>query len=174
MAFVLPLLPALGAAVGATGATAAGLSVASTAVSALGVGAQALAAKNSADFQAKLANVQAKQAQAQASVKASEVARETRQTTAAMRAGALQNGFDLSGSMADILDQSERQGQLDYLTAVYDGSVQATGLRATAKNFKRQGKNAIIGGVLGMGAQALGGVADIYKMRGNSISVTGT
>lgn len=174
MAFVLPLLPLLGAA-GAAGGTAASVAgIAGTAMSVLGVGAQALAAHNSAEFQAKLAQTQAKQVQDQASVKASEVARNTRQESASIRAGALQSGFDLSGSMADILDQSERQGQLDYLTAVYDGSVQATGLRATASNYKRQGKNAIIGGVLGMGAQALGGVADAYRARSNSISVAGT
>lgn len=142
--------------------------------SAIGVGAQALATHNSAEFQAKLAKLQARQVQDQASVKASEVARDTRERTAEMRAGALQSGFDLGGSMADILDQTERQGQLDYLTAVYDGSVQATGLRATAKNFKRQASNALIQGVIGMGSQALGGVSDFYKMRGNSISVTGT
>lgn len=142
--------------------------------SAIGVGAQALAAHNSAEFQAKLAKTQARQAQDQASVKASEIARDTRQQTAAVRAGALQNGFDLGGSMADILDQTERSGHLDYLTAVYDGSVQATGLRATARNYKNVARNAVIQGAIGMGTQALGGVSDFYKMRGNSISVTGT
>lgn len=93
---------------------------------------------------------------------------------AATRAGALQNGFELTGSMNDLLDQTDRQGQLDYLTAVYDGSVQATGLNASAKLYKNQATNALIGGALGMGSKALGGVADVYRMRGSSISVSGT
>lgn len=176
MAFVVPLLATLGTTVGASAGTAVavGATVASTAVAALGTGASALASANSAEFQAKLAKQQAQQAGDQAAVKASEVAREGRQRTAALRAGALQNGFELTGSMGDLLQQSERQGQLDYLTAVYDGSVQATGLNATAKNFKRQKGAALIGGALGMGAQALGGVADIYRTRAASINVSGT
>lgn len=176
MAFIAPALAALGSAVGASAATATavGATVASTAVATLGVGASALASSNAAKFQAGLAEQQAKQAQDQASVKAGEVAREGRQRLAATRAGAIQNGFELGGSMGDLLDQTDRQGQLDYLTAVYDGSVQATGLNATAKNYRNQASNALVGGVLGMGAKALGGVSDVYRMRGSSISVSGT
>lgn len=176
MAFVLPLVPMLGTALGASAATAtaAGVSAIGTGVSMLGTGAQALASSNSAEFQAKLAKAQARQAQGQASVKASEVARDTKQRSAALRAGALQSGFAMEGSMSDLLYQSERQGELDYLTAVYDGSVQAMGLRATAANYKRQAGNALIGGALGMGAQALGGAANIIGMRSASINVSGT
>lgn len=176
MAFIAPALAALGSTVGASAATATavGATVASTAVATLGVGASALASANAASYQADLARSQAKQAQEQASLKAGEVAREGRQRMAATRAGALQNGFELTGSMNDLLDQTDRQGQLDYLTAVYDGSVQATGLNASAKLYKNQAKNAIIGGVLGMGSKVLGGVADVYRMRGSSISVSGT
>lgn len=176
MAFIAPVLAAIGTGVGASAATATavGATVAGTAVSALGVGASALAASNAAKFQAGLAEMQAKQAQDQASVKAGEVARDTRQRLAAGRAGAIQNGFELTGSMNDLLDQTGRQGQLDYLTAVYDGSVQATGLNATAKNYRNQASNALIGGALGAASSALGGVSSVYKMRGSSINVSGT
>lgn len=176
MAFIPAALAGLGAAAGASAATATavGATIAATAVSTLGVGASALASSNAAKFQAGLAEQQAQQAQDQASVKAGEVARDSKQRLAAARAGALQNGFEITGSMNDLLDQTDRQGQLDYLTAVYDGSVQATGLKATAANYKSQASNAIIGGVLGMGSKALGGVSDVYRMRGSSINVSGT
>jgi hypothetical protein len=176
VAFVLPLVPLLGSALGASAATAtaAGVSAIGTGVSMLGTGAAALASHNSAEFQAKLAKTQGRQAQEQASVKAGEVARDTKQRSAALRAGALQGGFEVAGSMSDLLYQSERQGELDYLTAVYDGSVQATGLRATAKNYKRTASNALIGGALGMGAQALGGASNILGMKSASINVSGT
>lgn len=150
------------------------ITAASTGLSMLGTGAQALASHNSADFQAKLAEMQGRQARDQASVKASEIARNTKQTAASMRAGALQGGFRLEGSMNDLLHQTERQGQLDYLTAVYDGSVRGVGADATARNYKRAASGALIGGALGMGAQALGGVSDIYKNKGASINVGGT
>lgn len=176
MAFIAPALAAIGSAVGASAATATavGATVAATTVSALGVGASALASSNAAAYQADLAQSQAKQSQEQAALKAGEVARETRQRTAAARAGALQNGFELTGSMNDLLDQTDRQGQLDYLTAVYDGSVQATGLNASAKLYKSQATSALIGGALGVGSKALGGVADVYRARGASINVNGT
>jgi len=143
-------------------------------VSVLGTGASALASANAASYQADLAKVQGRQAQNQAAVKAGEVAREGRQRLAAARAGALQNGFEITGSMNDLLDQTDRQGQLDYLTAVYDGSVQATGANASARLYRNQAKNAIIGGVLGAGSQALGGVANVYRARGANIAVNGT
>ena len=176
MAFIPAALATLGAAVGASAATATatGAVVASTAVAALGTGASALAASNSAKFQAGLAETQAKQAQEQAALKASETARATRQRLAGARAGAIQNGFELSGSVSDLLDQVDRQGQLDYLTAVYDGSVQATGLNASAQNYRRQASSALIGGALGAASSALGGVGSVYKMRGASINVRGT
>lgn len=148
--------------------------IASTVVSALGTGAQALASHNSAEFQAKLAERQGQQARDQASVKASEVARSTNQQAASLRAGAAEGGFAQSGSMNDLLYQTERAGKLDYLTAVYEGKVQGQGFDATAANYKRAASSALIGGALGMGAQALGGVSNFYKNKGASINVAGT
>lgn len=176
MAFIPAALAAVGTAVGASTATATavGATVASTAVATLGTAASSLAASNAAGFQAKLAKQQGAQAQEQAGLRAAEVARETRQRTAALRAGAAQNGFELSGSIGDLLDQTERQGNLDYLTAVYDGSVQATGLNASANMAKRQASSALIGGALGAGSQVLGGVSQVYRQRGSSINVSGT
>lgn len=171
MAFIAPVLAAVGAAAASTGGAVA---LASTAVSVLGTGASALASANAASYQADLAKVQGRQAQEQAGVRAGEVARNTRQTLAAARAGALQNGFELSGSMNDLFDQTGRQGQLDYLTAVYDGSVQAAGANASARLYRNQAKNAIIGGVLGAGAQALGGVSNVYRSRTAKLAVSGT
>lgn len=176
MAFIPPLLAGLGAAAGASAATATavGATLASTAVAVIGTGASALASANAAEFQADLQRQQAQTAQDQASVKATEVARDSKQRFSAARAGALQNGFELTGSMNDLLEQTERQGELDYLTAVYDGSAAATGLRASAKMSERSAEGALIGGALGAGAQALGGVGKYYQMRGSSINVSGT
>lgn len=176
MAFIPAALAGLGAAAGASAASAAavGATIAATGVSIIGTAASSLAAANAADFQAKLAKQQGSQATEQASVRAGEISRENRQRLAATRAGALQSGFELTGSMNDLLDQTERQGELDYLTAVYDGSVQAAGLNATSEMYKRQKSNAIIGGVLGAGSQAVGGLSQVYRQRGASINVTGT
>lgn len=193
MAFVLPILASIGvggggavaasslggalAAGGAATAGAAGIStlgLASAALGVVGTATSAIAASKAAGAQAQIAEQQARVAQDQASVKAGEVARDTRQRLAAGRAGAQQNGFELTGSVTDLLDQTARQGQLDYLTAAYDGSVQATGLNSSAKMYRQQGKNALISGAIGAAGQALGGVSSYYKNRGASISVSGT
>lgn len=196
MAFVLPILASIGvsgagagaavaasslggaaAAAGAAGAVGAGIStlgLASAALGVVGTATSAIAASKAAGAQAQIAEQQAKVAQDQASVKAGEVARDTKQRLAAGRAGAQQNGFELTGSVGDLLNQTARQGQLDYLTAVYDGSMQATGLNASAKMYRQQGKNALISGAIGAAGQALGGVSNYYKNRGASISVSGT
>lgn len=194
MAFVLPILASIGIGGGgavaasslggalaaggaATAAAAGGISTLGLAASALGVVGtltSASAASKAANFNAQVAEQQAKVQQDQASVKASEIARDTRQRLAAGRAGAQQNGFELTGSVGDLLNQTARQGQLDYLTAVYDGSVQATGLNNSAKLYRQQAKNAMTAGMIGAAGQALGGVSSYYKNRGASISVSGT
>lgn len=172
MAFLAPIGLALGAS--AASAATVGAIAASTAVSVLGTGAAALASSNAASFQADLQARQAKMATEQGAAKAGEVARQNRQTSAAARAGAIQNGFDLTGSTADLLGQVERQGELDYLTAVYDGSVEATGLNASAGLSRRAASNALVTGAIGAGTQAFGGAAKIYGARSNSLSVAGT
>lgn len=167
MAFAAPFLVALGGSAGVAG----GLSAVSTAVSVLGTAASSLAGSQAARGQAAMARAQGQQASAQAAIRASEVARDSRQRAAAMRAGFLQNGIELAGSPLDLIEQADRQGQLDYLTAVYEGDVAATNAFATASNYDRQASNALIGGFLGAGGQALGGVSDFYKMRGASLTV---
>lgn len=173
MAFIPPALAAISALSAAAG-TAGTLSAIATGVSVVGTAASSLSAANAANFQAKLEGQRAQIAQDQASIKASEIARGAKQDVAAARAGAIQNGFAISGSTADLIDQVERQGHLDYLTAVYDGTLQAQGLRTDAELSKRRATSAIVGGVLGAGAQALGGVSNFYKMKGASINVSGT
>ena len=143
-------------------------------VSLLGAGASALAESKAAGFQSRLAAQQSDQVSAQAAVKASQIARSSKQQVSALRAGALQNGFELTGSMSDLVHQAERQGPLDYMTAVYDGTVQARGLTATSEMYRRQKSSALIGGLLGAGGKALGGVADRYKNQGADIAVNGT
>jgi hypothetical protein len=145
------------------------MTLGATALGVAGTGMQAISAARSANYNADVNIMQARQANEQGALKASEVARRTKQTQAAGRAGALQSGFDLSGSIADVLAQSQRQGDLDALAAVYDGSVAATGAVNSAKLGRQEAKNAIAAGVIGMGAKALGGVSSYYGQRTRAI-----
>lgn len=171
----MAFLPAIGA---AFASMAPALQVAGTV---LGAGSSILggiAASNAASATAQLKDMQAVQAQDQAALKASEVARRTKQTLAASRAGAQQNGFELSGSVGDLLGQAEAQGNMDYLTAIYDGSSRATGLRNEASAARAQGQGAMMGGLIGAGTNLFSGLAKGYQTFGSgtssSVAVSGT
>jgi hypothetical protein len=129
MAQLLPVL--------AIGATAGG-----AAVSAIGAINQGDAANQAAKYNANVMEQEARRPSEEAAVKAGEAARRTRQTLAASRAGAGANGFEIDGSIGDLLGQVERQGNLDALTAVYEGSGRAQGLRNKATLTRFEGKQA--------------------------------
>lgn len=171
----MAFLPAIGA---AFASMAPALQVAGTV---LGAGSSILggiASANAANATAQLKEMQAVQAQDQAALKASEVSRRTKQTLAASRAGAQQNGFELSGSVGDLLGQAETQGNMDYLTAIYDGSSRATGLRNEASAARAQGQGAMLGGIIGAGTNLFSGLARGYQTfgsgAGTSVAVSGT
>lgn len=162
---------AAGAGAVAAGSGAAGLSLGATALSAGGGVFSALMEKRAAQYNSKVANSQANQAVEQAGLKASEIERRNRQDTATARASAAQNGFENTGSINDILNQQSRQGNLDVLAAVYDGSVTAAGLRADAKLNRQRGRAAVVSGVVGAGASALGGVSNFYARRNRAAAI---
>lgn len=151
MGFVAPVAMGVGAITSLLG-TRANIKAASK-------GAQA--ESDAAEYQARLEQQQAVQSQDVAAVKATEVIRDSNQELAGARAGALESGFALTGSINDLLDQSERNSDLDYLTAVYDGRVEAAGLQESAKMHRQQAKYARKAGKRAMGSAALTGISNL-------------
>lgn len=151
MAAALPIL--------AIGATVAG-----SAVSAIGAINQGDAANQAAKYNATAMEQEARRTNEEAAIRAGEVARRTRQTLAASRAGAATNGFEIEGSIGDLLGQAERQGNLDALTAVYEGNTRAQGLRSKATLTRFEGRQAQRAGY----TQALG---SIFSGAGRSASI---
>lgn len=119
----------------------ASMAIGST-ISAVGAIQQGQAANKAAQYNASVMEQDARRAQDEAATRAGETARRTRQALAATRAGAAENGFALSGSIDDLLGQTERQGNLDALTAVYEGRVRSDSLRSQANITRFEGKNA--------------------------------
>jgi hypothetical protein len=179
MAFIIPAAMAAASAIGgaasagiaAAGGAASALSLGATALSVVGTGVQAEAQARAANYNAQVSQLQGQQAQEQGALRASEVIRRTNQEQAAARAGALQSGFALTGSVSDLLQQSERAGYLDALTAVYDGRVAATSAANDAALSRSSARNARTAGVIGMGAQALTGVSSFYGRKTRQIGV---
>ncbi len=184
MAFLVPVFSGLGAIFGGggaaagaagaaagAGAAAAGggfslgsvLSIASTGLGVIGSIAQGQAAADAAKYNAAIARQQANMAQDQAAAKATETARQTRQRVAASRAAFGENGFESSGSVADVLGVVQEQGVLDQLTQLNEGAVRAQSLRANAALEDAKAKNARTSGFLNAGSTLLGGFGQLYK-----------
>ncbi len=180
MAFLLPVFTAVGSAVGSVlgstavvGTAAAGtasgfslgtaLTLGSTLLGAAGVIQQGRAAKQAAEYNAQTQEAQARVAQDQGAAKATEIAQRTRQRLAASRAGSIENGLELDGSVSDVLDMVHKQGALDELTALYDSNIRAQGLRQSAEAERAKGRNAATASYIGAGTSLLSGFSKLYQ-----------
>lgn len=181
MAFLVPVFSAIGSAVGSVfggtavaGTAAAGttsgfslgtvLTVGSTLLGAVGAIQQGQAAKQAAEYNAQVQEAQAKVAQDQGAAKATEIAQRTKQRLAASRAGSIENGLELDGSVSDVLDTVQKQGALDELTALYDSNIRAQGLRQSAEAERAKGSNAVAASYIGAGSSLLTGFSKLYQV----------
>ncbi|MBK9156747.1 MAG: hypothetical protein IPM11_01225 [Micropruina sp.] len=157
-------------AAGATGAAASGfslgtaLTVGSSLLGAAGAIQQGHAAKQAAEYNASVQEAQAKVAQDQGAAKATEIAQRTKQKLAAARAGSMENGLELSGSVGDVLETVQKQGALDELTALYDSNLRAEGLRRSAEAERAKGGNSIAAGYMNAGTSLLTGFSKLYRV----------
>lgn len=171
MAFIPAIMAAGSAAISAMGgmstiATVAGLG--SSLLGAVGTLQQGAATASAANYNAKVAEIQAKNAENQAAAKYGELSRRGKLRAAEASAAAVESGFDLSGSFRDFLSQSLAFGELDALGAIYEGGVRASGSRAEASQYRAEAKNAKTASYIGAGTKLLGGVASVYGPGGSS------
>lgn len=156
MAFLLPLATA------ATGALGGTLGVVGAGLSAVGTLSAANASAGASAYNAQVKEQQAVTENQQAAARATEYATRTRQTQAGIRAASAQSGLGLSGSINDILNAAGQQGMLDQLTALYDGSQRARGLRAGALLDRAEARSTRVAGLFETGSGLLGSVRDGY------------
>ena len=138
MAFVMPFFAAIGSAAGASAATAgaAGLALTSGAFSVLGAvqqGRQASAAAKSQanmdEYNATMAEFQAREANASAGRQEDEQRQRARQTIGAQLAASAQAGAGLN---TDLLRQSVYNMEADSSAIRYEGALRAQGLTDSA------------------------------------------
>ena len=151
MAFLAPVFAGIGGGAVAGGGFGLGsiLSLGSGFLGAIGSLSSANAAKQAAEYNAKVDENQAITANQQAASRATEITQRTRQKMAAARAAGLENGLGEGGSTSDVLDTINKQGGLDSLTALYDGTVRATGLHNSAELERMRGRQAESQGMIG-------------------------
>jgi hypothetical protein len=161
MAFLAPIAGAIGSGLSSV------LSIGSTILGVMGTLAQAQAQSNAAEYNAKVNKINAQTSTEQAATVAAQKNRETRQRIAQGTGAVMQNGFEVSGSPLDVLNQAQDQGNLDYLTAVYSGQVKAAGYKNQAEMDMAESKNALAAGAIGAASQLFSGMSNIYKNRGS-------
>jgi membrane protein YqaA with SNARE-associated domain len=89
----------------------------------------------------------------------------------ARRIGTMQAGFGagniaMSGSAAAVLVDQARETELEARTALYQGALEARKWESEAKMAKMRRTSAIIGGVLGVGADLLSAGSSVQNAKG--------
>lgn len=163
---------AVGGAAAAAGTAAVGtgfslgtaLTIGSTALGVAGTLAQASSQKRASEYNAAVQEQQATLEQQKGAAKATEISQRTKQRLAGARAASLESGLELSGSVSDVLDTVNQQGALDSMTALWDSSTRAQGLRSSAELERSKGKSAVTAGYLGAGTSLLTGFSKLYTV----------
>lgn len=173
MAFIAPIFAALGTAVGASSPIMAGLSVASGALGVVGAiqqGQQAKAAAqseaNMAEYNAKVAEIQARQAYAAAGVQEDEIRRRGRVALGNQIAASAEAGAGLNG---DLLRESVYGIEADSMAIRYEGDLKAQGLKDTAALQRSaavvardRGSRAVTASYLNAGSSVLNAATSYY------------
>jgi hypothetical protein len=165
MAFVVPFIPYIAAAVSAIGA----ISQAQTA------SANAKSQAQAADYNAQVSRNQAYSAMQESTSAQLAQRRRAGQVLGAQRAAAAQSGVGMGGSTGDVLEQSGALAELDALNLAYEGDLRAKGYmgqadldawnatqaRRNAKSAMTSGYLSAAGSLASFGATKFGGVGGV-------------
>lgn len=135
------------------------------AVSAVGTIASAQAQASEANYNAKVAQVNAMTQRQVAQSEANQIGEKFDRLQAQQRAAAGKGGVSISsGSPALVIDQeTERNSWLDQQSRIWSGATAATADLNKAEQFKMQAKNAKTAGAFGAGATFLSGLGGAVK-----------
>jgi hypothetical protein len=154
--------------------------LASAAVSAYGAYSQgqtqsknARAQQAMAEYNAKIQEQAAGDVRRQAGLKEDAQRRKAAMILGTQRAAIAESGFDASGSMLDLVNQSSTNAELDALNIRYTGEMQAKGLLAQSQLSNYQGsiygmnaEDAKTASYVGVGSALLGAANNMYSGRG--------
>lgn len=133
--------------------------VASSAFSAVGAIKQGNAAKAAADYNAQVARNNAEAARQRATAQAERQERQARIRRGQNIARAAASGVALEGSALDLFEDNAIEEELDRLSILYQGEVDATGFGASASLDEMRGRAARNAGYVSAAGTLLGGAA---------------
>lgn len=175
---IVSTLSTAGAGAAAAAGSASALTIASTALSAGAAIYGGVAANQAGKYQAKVANMNAAQADRNAqnaliagNEKESRLKMQVGRTIASQRAAEAANGVDVDiGSAVDIANSSQLEGAADAATLHWQAMQEAFGYsqeawsdRANAKMAKAEGRNKLIGSVFSASGSLLSGASSLAK-----------
>lgn len=118
-------------------------SAASAAAGARAAYVQTSAARDTANYNAQLAETQAQDARARGDEEASRIRRQNNQLAGAQRAAFSAKGLDIGdGSVSDALDQTDFFSQVDQSTARQNAAKEAWNLRARKAGYEYEARAA--------------------------------
>jgi hypothetical protein len=143
---------------------ASALAVVSSGVAAYSSYYQGQQAKKQADFQAGVAENNAKASRQQAVFDADRLRERNRRLAGSQRTAIAKSGGTFSGSAADVVNDSEIQGELDILTTLYKGNLRSGAYQNDATASRMAGKSARTQGYISAGGSLLGGAGDALSI----------
>ena len=149
--------------------------VAAASLSAYSAHQQAQSQKKSAEYNKKVAENNAKLSTMQAQFNAQRLREKNRRLAAKQRTGFAKSGVSIvSGSAFDVLADQESQGELDVLTTLYRGKVQAVGYQGQAKYQDFVGESAQTQGTINVASSLVSGAAGVAGTINQAQSVNAT
>ena len=134
---------------------------AGTAMSAFGAFQQGQAQAAAAEYNARLADVSARAARADAAVESNRLARQGSRVAGAQRVAVAASGLQLRGTPLDVMANTRAETQTDVLTALYGGQRRAIGFENQAAVERATASSARRAGFLNAGQSLLTGAANI-------------
>ena len=133
--------------------------LAGAAVSAVGAESSASAQSSAAKYNAAVEANNAGAAAQQAKFNASQISDATRRNVANQRAAMAASGFDANtGTFADVTQDTKRQGELNQLSAIYQGKLGINRASSQSQLDTMESSNDQTAGMFAAGSSLLGGV----------------
>lgn len=145
------------------------IGMAMTAISAI---SQASSEKNSANYNAKIADQNATAARLAADANAKRQKVNAEKSIGSMEAAFSASGVSSNeGSAIDVMAESARNAELDYQTIKHGGELQALGYENTARLERSRASNAMSKGYMSAAGSLIGGASKAFSSFGSSASL---
>jgi len=141
---------------------AVGITVASTAASAIGSAQEGEAKARASEYNQSIQNRQATAAIASAGETERRVRVGGKKALGGIRAAVSASGINMEGSAMDVLEESATNVEMDALTAKHEGAMKAWSYREGAALSGMEASNARTAGGFNAASSVLGGASKLY------------